>query len=431
MTASIVLFMETPLLTALRRVATGLGLQGYVVGGCLRDLLLGREVNDVDITVAGDTEAFPRHFARECGGTVFWLDRERGHSRVVIKGGGEPATFDFAPLRGKDIIADLALRDFTINALAVPLQGEPGLIDPLGGVADIRAQVVRHCSASAFRDDPLRLVRAFRFAATLGFRIESAALGAIPDLAPLVANVAGERIRDELFRILQVPEAGSFFRLMGDTGLLEVLFGLLPSRISPAAEAIGRVENVVRSLSRLGDEATATGGIRLREEIQVGITVQSLMKLAAFLDAAEMEPSGATERLRLAKAAGQLVARLCRACSFPPTDHCDDVSAFRLFNECDPAGLELPLLLLARGRITESSCRELVRYYLRRHIPRGGNLLLTGAEIMALLSIAPGRIVGEAQELLREAQCTGEVRTDAEARAFLGKKLLTTDEPMG
>lgn len=431
MTASIALFMETPHLTTLRRVATGLGLQGYVVGGCLRDLLLGREVNDVDIAVAGDAEAFPRQFARECGGAFFWLDRVRGHSRVVIKGGGEPATFDFVPLRGKEIVADVALRDFTINALAVPLRGEPGLIDPLGGAADIRAKVVRRCSASAFRDDPLRLVRAFRFAATLGFRIESATLAAILDLAPLVANVAGERIRDELFRILQMPEAGSYFPLMGDAGLLEGLFGQLSSRISPAAEAIDRVENVVRSLSRLGDEATAKGGIRLREEIQMGITVQSLMKLAAFLDAAEMEPKGATDRLRLGKAAGQLVERLYRACSFPQADHCDDVSAYRLFNDCDPAGLEIPLLLLARGRLTESSCRELARYYLRRHIQRGGNLLLTGAEIMELLSTPPCRIVGETQELLRKAQCTGEVRTNAEARAFLRKKLLTTDEPMG
>uniref|UniRef100_A0A831U704 CCA tRNA nucleotidyltransferase n=1 Tax=Geobacter metallireducens TaxID=28232 RepID=A0A831U704_GEOME len=430
MTASIALFMETPPLTTLRRVAAGLGLQGYVVGGCLRDLLLGREVNDVDIAVAGDTEAFPRQFARECGGTVFWLDRERGHSRVVIKVGGESATFDFAPLRGKDIVVDLALRDFTINALAVPLQGEPGLIDPLGGAADIRAKVVRRCSASAFRDDPLRLVRSFRFAATLGFRIDSATLAVIPDLAPLLATIAGERIRDELFRILQVPEAGSFFRLMGDGGLLEVLFGLLPSRITPAAEAIDRVEEVVRSLSRLGDEAAAEGDIRLREEIQGGITVQSLMKLAAFLDAAEMAPNGATDRLRLGKAAGQLVERLCRACSFPQADHCDDVSAYRFFNDCDPAGLEIPLLLLARGRLAESPCRELASYYLRRHIPRGGNLLLTGGEIMELLSIPPGRIVGEAQELLREAQCTGEVRTDAEARAFLRKKMLTTEEPM-
>ena len=234
MESSISSFMETRHLTTLRRVATALGPRSYVVGGCLRDLMLDRKVNDVDIAVDGGTEALSRRLAGECGGTFFWLDQERGHSRVVIKGGGEIVTLDFAPLRGEDILADLALRDFTINALAIPLTGGQELIDPLGGEADIRAKVVRRCCESVFRDDPLRLVRAFRFAATLGFGIEAETLAAIPGHGILLANVAGERIRDELFRILQVPGAESFVRSMGDAGLLEVLFGLPPSRISSA-----------------------------------------------------------------------------------------------------------------------------------------------------------------------------------------------------
>ena len=431
MEASIASFLETPSLTMLRRVSASLGLQSYVVGGCLRDLLMGREVNDVDIAVAGGTEALSRRFAKECGGTFFWLDKERGHSRVVIKGGGGIVTFDFAPLRGEDIFADLALRDFTINALALPLHGAVKLVDPLGGESDIRAKVVRRCSESALRDDPPRLVRAFRFAATLGFCIEAETLAAIPAHAPLIANSAGERIRDEIFRILHVPGTGSFFRLMGDVGLLGTLFGLLPSRFNPATEAMDRVEAVVEFLSRLGAETAEKGSLRLGVRVQEGITVLSLMKLAAFFDAAEIEPHVAADRLRLGKAAGQIMEKLCRAVALTLTDQPDAVSAYRLFNACDPAGLELPLQLLACGRITEARCRELACYYLRCHIPRGGNLLLSGAEIMELLSVSPGRIVGEAQELLREAQCSGEVRTGAEARAFLRKKLLTTNEPMG
>jgi len=422
--------MNTRHMTTLRRATAELGLRSYVVGGCLRDLALGRAVNDVDVAVDGAAETLSRHFAGECGGTFFWLDRERGYSRVIVKGEGGTLICDFAPLRGKDIHADLALRDFTINALAVSLEDEPVLIDPLGGSADIREKVVRRCSESAFRDDPLRLVRAFRFAAALGFSIEDATLAAIPDHAPLVVNVAGERLRDELFKILQVPEAGAVLGLMGQAGLLEVIFGLSSERIPSALEAIARVEDAARVLSRPGDELAEEGAIRLRQEIQEGITVLSLVKLVAFLDAAGSEPREAADRLRLGKTAGQLVEKLCRAGSFPQADNGND-AAYRFFNSCDPAGLELPLQLLARGHITESRCRELACYYLHSHIPRGGNLLLSGAEIMALLSVPPGKIVGEAHELLREAQCTGEVRTDAEARAFLRKKLLTTSEPMG
>lgn len=423
--------METRHLTTLRRATAELGLRSYVVGGCMRDLVLGREVNDVDVAVDGGTETLSRRFARECGGTFFWLDQERGHSRVVVKGGDGIVTFDFAPLRGEDILADLALRDFTINALAVSLQGEPGLIDPLGGSADIREKVVRRCSESAFRDDPLRLVRAFRFAATLGFRIEDATLAAIPAHASLVANAAGERIRDEIFRILQVPEAGVIFGLMGQAGLLEVIFGLESSRILQAAEPIDMVEKVVDSFSRAADETAEKIGMRMGVEAQSGVTVLTLMKLAAFIIAAGIAPRVSADRLKLGKAAGQIIETLCRAGALALAEHQDNISAYRFFNSCDPAGLELPLQLLARGHITESRCRELACYYLHSHIPRGGSLLLSGAEIMALLSVPPGKIVGEAHELLREAQCTGEVRTDAEARAFLRKKLLTTSEPMG
>ena len=424
-------FMATPHLATLRRIAATLGRQSYLVGGSLRDILLGRAVNDVDVAVDGEADKLSRCFARECGGTLFPLDTVRGHFRVIIKEGPGIVTFDFAPLKGAGILEDLALRDFTINALAVPLQGDVELIDPLNGSADICAKQVRRCSEAAFRDDPLRLVRAFRFAATLGFRIESETLAAISAHTPLIANCAGERIRDELFRILDMPDATSSFRIMGESGLLTAVFGLLPVRVSSAVEAVGRVQGIVQSNLPLGAEAAAMVESRLRQEVQEGITVLSTMKLVAFLAAAQIAPHGAVERLKLGKVGGQLVEKLYCAKALPISDHYDVVSAYGLFNGCDPAGLELPLMLLAFGLISELCCGELVDYYQHRHIPRGGTLLLSGAEIMALLSVPPGSIVGKAQELLRKAQSTGEVRTDAEARAFLGKKLLTTDGPMG
>lgn len=424
-------FMATPHLATLRRIAATLGRQSYLVGGSLRDILLGRAVNDVDVAVDGGADKLSRCFARECGGTFFPLDKVRGHSRVIIKEGPGTVTFDFAPLKGPSILEDLSLRDFTINALAVPLQGDAELMDPLNGSADIRAKQVRCCSEVAFRDDPLRLVRAFRFAATLGFRIEPGTLAAIPAHVPLIANCAGERIRDELFRILDMPDTASSFRIMGESGLLSAVFGLLPACISSVVDAMNRVQEVAQYNLPLGVELVAKVESRLRLEVQEGITVLSIMKLAAFLAAAQIAPHGAVERLKLGKVGGQLVEKLYCAKALPISDHYDGASAYRLFNGCDPVGLELPLMLLAFGLISELRCGELVDYYQHRHIPSGGTLLLSGAEIMALLSVPPGSIVGEAQELLREAQSTGKVRTDAEAHDFLRKKLLTTNGPMG
>ncbi len=424
-------FMATPHLATLRRIAAALGRPSYVVGGSLRDILLGRAVNDVDVAVDGGAEKLSRGFASDCGGTLFPLDTVRGHFRVIIREEPGTVTFDFAPLKGSGILEDLALRDFTINALAVPLQGNVELMDPLNGSADICAKQVRCCSEAAFRDDPLRLVRAFRFAATLGFHIEPGTLAAIPAHAPLIAHCAGERIRDELFRILAMPDASSFFRTMGESGLLFSVFGLLPARISSAVEAMDRVQKVAQSVLLFGVESAAKVESRLRQEVQEGITVLSIMKLAAFLAAVQIAPYGAVERLKLGKVGGQLVEKLYCAGTLPMSGHYDAVSAYRLFTGCDPAGEELPLMLLALGRISELCCCELIDYYQHRHIPRGGILLLSGSEIMALLSAPPGRIVGEAQGLLREAQSTGEVRTVAEARDFLRKKLLTTNGPMG
>ncbi len=154
-------------------LAATLGVEAYLVGGVLRDCLLGRETNDLDFALSGAWEELPRSFADRISGSFFWLDEERLQSRVVKKKGEDISVFDFAPLRGGTVTDDLALRDFTINALALPLFGERReLIDPLAGSDDLIKGMIRACGATAFDDDPLRLMRAIRFAAELGFAIE-------------------------------------------------------------------------------------------------------------------------------------------------------------------------------------------------------------------------------------------------------------------
>ena len=149
------------------KIAAEMGIRAYLVGGGPRDMVMGRDISDFDFALEDEPEQFPRLFARTIGGTFFWLDEQRLQSRVVRTCDAGVMTFDCAPLRGAGIDEDLSLRDFTINALAIPLDAEEvPLIDPLGALRDIRQGVIRACSDACFDDDPLRLLRALRFAAT-------------------------------------------------------------------------------------------------------------------------------------------------------------------------------------------------------------------------------------------------------------------------
>lgn len=416
-----------PQLHLLAELAAGEG-SAYLVGGCLRDLLLGRPVADLDLVLAGGTTELPRRFAARTGGSFFWLDEERGHARVIVSTATGPVTFDFAPLRGADLATDLRLRDFTINALAVPLVADGALIDPLGGAADLARRLVRVCSPQSFSDDPLRLVRAYRFAAALGFALEPATAAAIPLQATLLARVAGERLRDELFAILAVPEPGPFLRAMGEAGLLAAVFGTPLPALSAAAAAVDAADRVVCRLA--SDDARFAA--RLQQQVQEGITVVSLVKLAAFLTVAT-PAGGARQGLKLGNVAAALLSRFagldrqsCRA-AVPAAG----AGRFRFFSDREPAGPELALLAHVRGELAEQPCRELIAYYFEHYLPKGAPLLLTGDEVMALLGIPPGPRVGEALELLRQAQSLGMVATAAAAQVWLRKKLLTTDEPIG
>jgi putative nucleotidyltransferase with HDIG domain len=199
------------------------GLAAWLVGGAVRDALLHRPVSDFDFVLAGDALAAARGLANALGGAYYPLDAERGVGRVVLAGGATRLTLDLSNLRGPDLPADLAARDFTLNALAIDL-GQPGaLIDPLHGERDLRAKLIRQCSPRAMADDPLRAIRAVRLGAELRFRIEPETLAAVRGQAQTVAAVSAERRRDELLRCLGGPRPGAAIRSLDRLGLLPAL----------------------------------------------------------------------------------------------------------------------------------------------------------------------------------------------------------------
>ena len=197
------------------------GEDAWVVGGAVRDELLGRPVLDLDIA-CGDPERAARAYGARSGGAVFPLSVHHGGWRVALDDG---RTVDFLPIQGGSIEADLGTRDFAINAIAVPLAGGETL-DPYHGRTDLERGVVRVVSSRVFDDDPLRLLRAARIEDELGFRLDSKAEALVRERAPLVTQPAGERVLDELRRI----SADGYARL-ADLGLLEPLGGSLSPRM--------------------------------------------------------------------------------------------------------------------------------------------------------------------------------------------------------
>ncbi len=203
--------------------------EAYLVGGAVRDLLLGRPLVDLDLAVPRGAVALARRLADGLGAAFVALDEERGVARIVWEREGRRLEVDVADFRAADLAGDLCARDLTINALAMPLNGAhggatpPEIVDPAGGRQDLRDGVVRLLSPAVLRDDPLRTMRAVRVAAQLGFRLDERSAEWIAEAAPLLVTAAPERVRDELWKCVVAPAPASTLRRLDELGLLALV----------------------------------------------------------------------------------------------------------------------------------------------------------------------------------------------------------------
>jgi hypothetical protein len=227
----------SPELRVLQGLAQARRVQVFLVGGTVRELALAGASPDIDVAVSRQTLELAQDLARALGGTYVLLDEGERTARVVAGA----TVLDLAEFRGHDLRADLQGRDFTINALALDLAAllagqAPELIDPLDGRADLAAGRLRMVAAANLADDPLRLLRAYRFAASHGFSVTPETAAAIQSLAPALGRVAGERVHHELFQLLAAAWAGAVLREMDRVGLLDRRF----SRSWPTSKACPR-----------------------------------------------------------------------------------------------------------------------------------------------------------------------------------------------
>lgn len=323
------------------------GEDAYLVGGAVRDELLGRELVDLDV-ICADPRKAARDFATSSGGAPFALSERHSAWRVTFPSG---ECVDFTPLRGS-LDEDLALRDFTVNAIAEPLTGG-ATVDPLGGRRDLAERRLRAVSERIFEDDPLRLLRAVRLEEELELRLDEATEKLVRTRAELVTHPAGERILAELERL-----GWSGYERLEELGLLAPLGGSL--------ELVSRVE--------------------------LSLADSPWLRLVTVLG----------ERLRRLPISGELdryLGALLRA-QAPADDSPRQIHRFRRTSE--PWALDALALL---GAADYASAVRLARE------TEPDEPLLRGDQ----LGIAPGPLVGELLELIAEERAAGTISTREEA----------------
>jgi poly(A) polymerase len=485
------------LLTQVSHFLTDSGIQSYLTGGFVRDMLLGRATADVDIAVAANALEVAPQIAAALDGKYVLLDEENRVGRVVVSDGGDSTRhkwqLDISSFED-DIEKDLARRDFTIDAMAVDLEEivhqprSATIVDPFKGEEDLRQGAIRAVSEKAFPSDPVRLLRAVRLAAELGFSIDSETENQIRRYAHLIADVAGERIREELLRVLAVSGAGQFLMYLDELGILNALVPeLAPTKgfeqpkehfWDVFTHSINTVTAVDFLLKQGNWEYADTEVLRVvprsnkleqhfNREVGHGSSRQSLLKMAAFLhDIAKPQTrtieedgrmrffghdkEGAAvaasilERLRFSAREIKQVETMVRYHLRPtqmsqgeqlPTHR----SIYRYFRDTREAGIDILFLSLAdhlasRGQHLDlaqwQEHTRLVDYVLNKHFEEEKIVappkLIDGHDLINNFKLSPGPKIGEILEAIREAQAAGEVTTRQEAIAYARRLLEST-----
>jgi tRNA nucleotidyltransferase/poly(A) polymerase len=414
--------------------------QTYLVGGCVRDLMLGAVPSDFDLVTFGASMDLARQLGAILGGKAFFIDQERQVARVALNHGD--LTIDVSPPRGDDIAADLVERDITINAMALnPFDGT--LIDPLGGQKDLQERRIRLIAEKNLKDDPLRGLRCLRFSVQLGFSLDSLTMEVIKKNAETLQGIAPERIKYEFLRVLKCPGSATFFSLLVDAGYVPVLFKgpVDDNRLGLSLEIVSDVERL------LLDSPSYLPGIKdpFADELEHGFTRSGALRLAGFF--AGMAGSSQHNynenlvhswctRLALSSLAGRVIAKTISGMmqvlglnEKPFLGGSDMHRLLSAYRECIPEMLLLALAsdALAAQKIADGTRDVSIRthvaslwgYFLGTYKAHAANPLLTGHDIMETLSVNPGPKVGELLRLVEEARSDGIISSRGQALEYL------------
>jgi len=496
------LFIEGRVSSLLAKVSNLLSeqdVQSYLVGGVVRDVLLGRDTADIDIAIAADALEIASKIATALGGKYVLLDEVNRVGRVVLIDNeassiGGQCELDFSTFKG-NIEQDLARRDFTIDAMAVDLnqvgKDDIQLIDPFNGRSDLHQGVIRTIAETAFESDAARLLRAVRLAAELNFSIDKETESLIRRYPHLIANIAGERVREELLRLLAISEDRQPLPYLNELGLLTAMIPELAQTkgveqpkehfwdvFDHSIQTVAAIDFLVRrgAWEYTNEEflALAPWSAVLAQhfdlEVSSGSTRRSLLKLAALLhDVAKPQTkaidangrmrflghakegaaiaSDILERLRFSAKEVRLVETMVRHHLRPgQMSHYELPShkaIYRYFRDTGETGIDILFLSLADHLATRGphlnlaqwqEHAQMVEYVLAQRFQEKSLVhppkLVDGHDLINIFGMSPGPRIGEFLEAVREAQAAGEIATREEALSFIDR-LLTSPPSSG
>jgi poly(A) polymerase len=463
-------------LTSIARYFDRHGIQGYLVGGSVRDAIMDRPSADLDLAVRGEVGPVARGLGQDLRASVVVLDADRQIYRLALP--GKQRFIDMTPIEG-DLADHARSRDFTIDSLLVAFDSWPAddapvqVIDFTDGLGDLRRGVVRVTSDGAFIEDGARLLRAVRIAAELGFTIEPGTAALMRRDASFLDPVARERVRDELCRILMAPAPADSLRLLDDAGLLTAIVPELGAArgveqpkehywdvLQHSIETVAAVERVLRRIpgpdpvtdSLPWDEATVA---YFDEEVAGGHTRTLTLKLAALLhDVAKpqtktIEPDGRMrfighptqgadvtetimEQLRFSNRETRMVVSMVKEHLRPGLITRDDGptrrALYRYFKDAGEVAIDTIFLsfadyLAARGPLLEtvdwkrysSGIHDMLTRWRERPSEVLPPKLIDGNDLMRELGLEPGPVLRILLDAVKEAHAAGEIATPEEA----------------
>ena len=461
---------------AVGSAATALaGADAWVVGGAVREGLLDRPVTDLDLAVPAGEDDAARAIARELGGHAFALSERFGTWRVAA--GETGFGVDVTRLRADGIEADLGARDFTINAMAVPLASAAGggageaLIDPQGGRGDLEARTLRAVSADAFADDPLRVIRAARFAAALALEVDDATAGSARAVARRAAEPAGERRLAELGALMAGPDPVRGLDVLEELGALAVVLPELADlrgveqnpyhhldAYGHTIEVLERLLAVEGDLAEYAGEHAAAVEAILGEELADGLDRRTALRFGAlFHDLGKPETRSVNDEGRVLflghdRAGARIVGAICERlrASRRLRGYLELIclehlrlgflvherplsrrAVFEYLDATEPDAVDVTLLTVADRLATQGAKTrpEAIEAHLELARQMIGEALawrasgppaapVRGDELAAALGIEPGPELGRLLRELAAAAFAGEATTRDEAVAY-------------